>query len=294
MKDGILTWRNFAGALVTLAILGLVGGYMGWLHPLGDSLAVGRAFAVMAVLVTSVLASMAGMQRASFAATLLALFCGLQVFLAYGVNGPPGRIAIYQKNMLLRNAALEELAADIRAANPVAVTLQEVSEANLAMLEALAELYPHQQLCPWGSVGGTAVLSRLPMVEGSGVCAPGLAAMQVADGDREFWLVSVHLRWPYPYGQASHVRELLPVLARLEGPVIMAGDFNMVVWADAVKRLAAVTGTEAASPTFGTYTGFAPWLLLPIDHVFAPMGGRVSLRRALGSDHLGLLARVEL
>lgn len=294
MEDGILTWRNAAGTLVTLAIVALVGGYMGWLHPLGDSLAVGRAFAVMGVLLTAVLASMAGMQMASFAATLLALFCGLHVFLAYGVNGPPGRIAIYQKNMLFRNDALAGLEADIRAAKAVAVTLQEVSQANQAMLVALSDLYPHQQICPWGSVGGTAVLSRLPMVEGTGFCAPGLAAMQVADEGQRFWVVSVHLHWPWPYGQADHVRVLMPVLARLEGPVIMAGDFNMVVWADAVKRLAAITRTEAAAPTFGSYTGFEPWLILPIDHVFSPAGGRVTLRKALGSDHLGLLARVEL
>ena len=81
-EDGILTWRNAAGALVTLAIAVLAAGYLGWLHPLGDSLAVGRAFAVMGVLFAAVLASLAGMQMASFAATLFALICGLQVFLA--------------------------------------------------------------------------------------------------------------------------------------------------------------------------------------------------------------------
>jgi endonuclease/exonuclease/phosphatase (EEP) superfamily protein YafD len=31
---------------------------------------------------------------------------------------------------------------------------------------------------------------------------------------------------------------------------------------------------------------------LPIDHVISPGGGRLELRAPLGSDHLGVLARV--
>ena len=287
-------WRNAAGTLVTLAILSLAGGYLGWLHPLGDSLAVARPAAVMAVLLTAVLASMAGMQMASFGATLFAMLCGLQLFLAYTVPGPPGRVLVYQKNMLFKNDALAALEADIRAANPVAVTLQEVSEPNLVMLANLRDSYPSQQICPGKWVGGDAVASQLPMVEGTGFCAPGLAAMQVTDGKVTFWVVSVHLHWPWPFQQADHIKLLLPVLAKLEGPVIMGGDFNMVVWGSGVKSLAAATRTVAAGPTLGTYTGFEPWPRLAIDHVFAPAGGRTVLRGAFGSDHLGVLALVDL
>lgn len=293
LEEGSL-WRNLAGVLVTLAIIALAGGYLGWLHPLGDSLAVGRSFAVFAVLLTAVLANLAGMRFASFAASLFAMICGLQVLLAYQLPGPPGRLAIYQKNLMFKNAALAEVEADIRAANPLAIALQEVSEPNLVLLQALAETYPSQQLCPGGAVGGTAVASRLPMVEGTGFCAPGLAAMQVSTEAGSFWLVSLHLHWPWPFEQAEQVKTLLPVLAKLEGPVIMAGDFNMVVWAHSVRQLAEVTRTKSAGPTAGTYLGFDPLHRLPIDHVFAPLGGRVSLRPALGSDHLGVLALVEL
>ena len=159
-------------------------------------MAVGRAFAVIGVLLSAVLINMAGMQIASFAATLFAMICGMQVFLAYYLPGPPGRLLIYQKNMHFEIMELDALAADIRAANPLGITLQEVSEANLALLEGLKDSYPHQQVCPWGSVGGVAVASRLPMIEGTGFCAPGLAAMQV---------------------KQSHVMQLLGVLERFNG-----------------------------------------------------------------------------
>lgn len=294
VESGILTWRNAAGLLGVLAIMALAGGYLGALHPIGDSLAVGRAFAVIGVLLSAVLLNITGLQIASFAATLFAMICGMQVFLAYYLPGPPGRLLIYQKNMHFENLELEALAADIRAANPLGITLQEVSESNLALLEGLKDSYPHQQVCPWGSVGGVAVASRLPMIEGTGFCAPGLAAMQVKTEDNQFWLVSIHLHWPWPYQQRDHLKTLLPVLAKLEGPVILAGDFNMVEWAYAVKALADVTQTKAAGPTLGTYLGYQPWLRLPIDHVYAPSGGRVEARGAFGSDHLGLLAGVEL
>lgn len=293
MEEGSI-WRNLAGGLVTLAIIALAGGYLGWLHPLGDSLAVGRIFAVIAVLVAAVLANMAGMNFASFAASLFAMICGLQVLLAYQIPGPPGRITIYQKNVLFRNAALDELAADIRATGPMVVTLQEVTEANAAVLAELQDLYPAQHYCPAGGVGGQAVLSQLPLVPDTGFCAPGLAAMQVVYNEQRFWIVSVHLHWPWPYQQSDHVRSLLPVLDKLEGPVVIGGDFNMVAWSNALRVIGDISGTQTAGPTVGTYLGFDPWHRLPIDHVLAPSGGRVALRPALGSDHLGLLAGVEL
>lgn len=287
-------FRLLAGAALTLAILALFSGYLGWLHPLGDSLAVGRPYAIVAVLLLAVVANIVGLQLASFGAVLLAMITGLQLFLAFNWPGPPGRLTLYQKNLYFDNAALGALEADILAADPMMLTLQEVSEPNLALLDALKEALPHQLVCPGGRVGGTAIATRLMPVPGATICAPGLAAMQVQGETAEFWIVSVHLHWPWPYQQADHSLALLPVLTGLEGPVIMAGDFNMVRWGHAVRRLAVAARVQPAGPTMGTYLGFAPWMHLPIDHVFSPSGGRVIPRGLLGSDHLGLLAGVEL
>jgi endonuclease/exonuclease/phosphatase (EEP) superfamily protein YafD len=294
MDDDSPIFQLVAGVALTLTILALFGGYLGRLHPLGDSLAVGRPFAVVAVLLLAVVANMAGLQMASFGAVLLAMLTGLQLFMAFNWPGPPGRLTLYQKNLRFDNAALVALEADIRAANPMMLTLQEVSEPNLTLLAALKDMLPNQLVCPGGTVGGTAVATRLTPVEGAKICAPGLAAMQVRTNDAEFWIVSVHLQWPWPYEQADQTRALLPVLAGLEGPVIMAGDFNMVRWGSSVGRLAAAARVQPAGPTMGSYLGFAPWLRLPVDHVFSPSGGRVAPRSLLGSDHLGLFAGLEL
>lgn len=291
------TWQTAIGVALGLAILALAGGYLGWLHPLGDSLAVGRGIAAAAILIIAVFATFAGLRMAAFVSMLLALLTGGQVLLAYAWPGVAGQYSVYQKNLLYRNADLSGIEADIRAAAPQIVTLQEVSEPNLALLASLKDVFPHQHVCPGPRVGGTAILTQLTPVEGTAFCAPGLAVMQVVTGEEQqhrFWLVSVHLHWPFPYHQADHVDQLLPVLDLIDGPAIMAGDFNMVRWANSVTRMADILNVRPAGPTFGSYLGLSRLFHLPIDHVFATRGGRVAPRGALGSDHLGLLAQVEI
>ncbi|OYX20198.1 MAG: hypothetical protein B7Z04_06915 [Rhodobacterales bacterium 32-66-9] len=295
MDDENGNWQLVIGVALGIAVTALAGGYLGWLHPFGDSLAVGRGVAAAAIMVIAVFASFAGLRMAAFVSMLLALLTGGQVLLAYSWPGLPGSYSVYQKNMLFRNADLAALEADMRAANAQIVTLQEVSVPNLALLAALRDLYPYQQTCPGPRVGGTAILTRLTPVPGTAFCGPGLAALQVVagnEGQDRVWLVSVHLPWPWPYPQAERIERLLPILDRLQGPAILAGDFNMVRWANSVQRLSGILGTRPAGPTFGSYVGWSSRIGLPIDHVFAPRGGRVSPRGAFGSDHLGLLAEV--
>lgn len=290
-------WPILVASALVLAILLVLAGFLGRVHPMGDSLAVGRGLAVGAVLVLGIAASLLGMRVAAFWSILFALGAGTPVVLAQLLPGPPGQIAVYQKNLKFKNFDLPGLEADIRAADPAAVTLQEVSEPNLALLDALKDRLPYQLVCPFAAVGGTAVASRLTPVPGATVCAPGLSAMQViwpgAQGDVPVWIVSVHLHWPWPYSQADHAARLRPVLVGLQGPVLLAGDFNMVRWGASVKGLAAAARAIPAGPSPGTYLGFEPFLRLPIDHAFAPSGGRIELRGVHGSDHLGLLAWLE-
>jgi endonuclease/exonuclease/phosphatase (EEP) superfamily protein YafD len=294
--DDISVWPFLVGTGLTLAILLVLLGFLGWLHPMGDSLAVGRSLAVGAVLVLAIAASMLGMRVAAFWSILFALLAGAPVFLATLLPGPSGALVLYQKNLRFDNAELAAVEADIRQSGAVALTLQEVSEPNKALLAALADRFPHQQVCTFGPAGGVAVATALPPVPGAVVCAPGLAAMQVmvpdSQGQTPVWIVSVHLHWPWPNDQQKQVAGLLPVLEGLEGSVVMAGDFNMVRWAHSVRQMAAAARAVPAGPSNGTFLGFAPVLRLPIDHVFSSAGGRLDLRPALGSDHLGLLARL--
>ncbi|GAB1363733.1 endonuclease/exonuclease/phosphatase family protein [Rhodobacter sp.] len=289
--------RKALSLLAILAALPVLGGYLGMLHPLGDSLAVFRLQGAGALALLSAFAWRTGAVRLGRIGMLIAFVAGAPLVWSYGsAMGPEAGqgLRIYQKNMLFRNDDLAGLAQDIRDTSPDAVMLQEVSTANLDLMADLKSEYPHQLRCDFASVGGTALVTRLQPVEGQQVCTPGLAALRVQGPQGPLWLVSIHLHWPWPYGQPPHVQKLLPMLQGLEGPVVMAGDFNMVRWSWALSAMAGAARVTPAGPVQGTYTGFAPWLTLPIDHVFAPAGGKVETRPGLGSDHLGLLAEVGL
>ncbi len=118
--------------------------------------------------------------------------------------------------------------------------------------------------------------------------------MQVEGPQGRLWLVSIHLHWPWPYRQAAQLATLVPMIEGLDGPTVIAGDFNMVRWSTALGALRTAGRVRNAGPVRGTYPQFGPLLVLPIDHVLAPGGGTVALRPLLGSDHLGLVAEVGL
>lgn len=278
-----------AGLLLALAL-----GYLGRWHPAGDSFAVFRAQGAVALALLSGLGFLAGARRWAGIGLVVAGLTGGPLLVAYQAPGVAGDLTLYQKNTLFRNADLAALAADIRAVAPDMLTLQEVSDPNLALLAGLEDVLPHQIYCPFGSVGGTAVATRLLPVPGATICARGLAAMQVEGPQGRVWLVSIHLHWPWPYEQAAHLEALLPVIEGLEGPVVVAGDFNMVRWSAALAAVRQAARVSPAGPVRGTFPQFGPLLVLPIDHVMAPGGGSLELRPLAGSDHLGLLARVRV
>ncbi|WP_309667388.1 endonuclease/exonuclease/phosphatase family protein [Tabrizicola sp.] len=289
--------RFFRGVLVALAagvMLCLAAGYLGWLHPAGDSFAVFRAQGAMALALVAGLGFLAQARRMAAVLLVVAALAGGPVLLAYQIEGEAGALVLYQKNMLFRNSDLAGLEADIRAMAPEVLTLQEVSKANLALLASVSDLLPHQMFCPFAAVGGTAVATRLTPVPGSEICAKGLAAMQVEGPQGRLWLVSIHLHWPWPYRQAAQLETLVPLIAGLDGPMVIAGDFNMVRWSTALGGVRTAGRVRNAGPARGTYPQFGPLLVLPIDHVLAPGGGSIELRPLLGSDHRGLVGRLGL
>ncbi len=294
--------RRLAFWMVVPAWLGaafvLAAGFLGALHPAGDSLAVFRLQAALAVVVLSVvLAALSGRARRWLAAAGVAVVAAAPAALSWvhlPSAAPVPVITVYQKNLLFRLADREAIAADIRATGADVVTLQEVSGPNLALLEELREDYPHQAFCPFLGVGGTAVLSRFPAVAAP-VCpqARGATALKVGGPAGAFWVVSVHLHWPWPYGQSWHVEALMPDLAALDGPVMLAGDFNMVPWGASVRAMARAARVERVGPTATTLALLGGAVPLPIDHVLLPEAwtGTHEIRPALGSDHRGVVVR---
>jgi len=295
--------RRIAGAGALVMLAAVLAGYGGALHPAGDSLAVFRVpLALLGGLALLVWRPRGAVILAGLGLVALAVLPRLwalspvqavQAVQAGQAAQMPG-LTVYQKNLLFTLRDPGALVADIRARAPDIVTLQEVSTRNRAVLAVLRAEYPYQQYCDYRAVGGPAVLSRWPAVPGSAFCAQGLAGLQVETPEGRAWAMSLHLRWPWPHGQAEQLSELAPLLRGLAGPVVIGGDFNAVAWSRAVARVEAASGTRRAGGETATFALPYGGLGVAIDHVLASGAapGTTEVLDRLGSDHRGVLARV--
>ena len=299
-KQVIAVLRRLCWVILGLALFCLVAGYLGGLHPAGDSLAVFRVpFAGIAMIFAFVL------RQAPVAA-----LAGLVATFALVVNwfghspgadralraGPAGEgLTLYQQNMLYKNGGNAALVKTILELQPDVVTLEEVSARNKTVLTALQAHYPVQQFCPFRQTGGVAVLARDWDVIARLPCQPdlGLAALQVRTDQGPVWLAALHLPWPWPYGQEVKVAETVAQLGALQGPMVLAGDFNAVAWSTAVGQIAAAGGMARVGPYVGTFDLPVVDYSVGIDHVLAPNGwGDITVMPKFNSDHHGVLAQL--
>ena len=278
--------------------MALGGGFLGAYHPLGDSLAVFRPYALAALIFA--MFGFALWRQKTLTYISLAL-------LAYGLFSlrpqllPPAPVAgftLMQHNNLFKNDA-RDLVDYAKANAPDIITLQEITTLAVPQLAALRPEYPYQVICPFGAVGGVAILSKYRFIgeQGEG-CVEGLgmvsARVQIPAG--EVTVVSLHLHWPWPYGQAAHLKQVLPALAALKGPVFIGGDFNMVAWSNAVAQIEAATDTHTIGGLRFTKSLFSGLVQLPIDQVLGPVNWPASARLGprLGSDHNSMIAQFAL
>lgn len=274
-----------------LALGVLLYGFCGRWFESADSIALLRPLAALGVLVAAI-AVRHRFTRIMFAACGLVALASVAVFLwPSSVSQTEPSLRVYSKNLLALNTRIEDLAQDIRAAEPDVVMLQEVSDVNSALIEELSDELPYAHMCRFPAWIGIAVLSRTPFTAPP-LCSDqrAVAAAQVAVDGREFWAVSVHIPWHWPGPGSAGEDAALRVISQLEGPVLLAGDFNSFPWTHRVRRLAAAAGGEVLGPMRPTY--HLRGVPLFLDHVIAPNGGRVQTRPRIGSDHLGLVAEL--
>ncbi len=265
-----------------------LGSFAGSAHPIGDSLAIFRVPIALTLALLVIWSPWPAKLRWSVSVICLAAM-GHIAAQKY-VSHPKGPITIYQKNLRFENDQVDLIAADIDAAQPDIVALQELTSRNAALVRMLRGDYPHQASCALVEWARVAILSRWP-VEGE-ICieGQGLVGVQVMSPDGPFWAFSLHGFLPWPYDQTEQLELILPIIEDLEEPVVIAGDFNMVPWSYTLREFAHRTNTTRTGPLFSTSRRYGA--RLPIDHVFAPGGGQAEARPVLGSTHTGVLANV--
>lgn len=298
-----------AAASILTGVLVLFSFLAPWV-PLADSLADFRFHLTALILLSAVLLAvsrawrLAGLAAAISIAGIAGMAPAFPIRGASEIDGKAPAITVVQLNLSFRNVTPDAVADFIRGEDADIVTLQEVTDKSGRAIDILAADYPFRVRCSARRIGGPAILSRLPVAPGVAkgcIDGEGMAWMRVMAGGKPVTVASLHLHWPYPFGQAKQIDRLESPLKQLPRPVLLAGDFNAAPWSHAVDRIAQATGTSvAAGLRFSfdiKFNSWAPPIAIPIDHILLPQGLTpldVRLGPGPGSDHLSVVARISL
>ncbi|MAM61173.1 endonuclease/exonuclease/phosphatase family protein [Maritimibacter sp. UBA3975] len=283
-----------------VCLLLVVAGYLGRVHPAGDSVAVFRVYFAGLLVLSGVGLMIVGPRGAG--AVNAALGAGIIAtlgILPWGTQQDPqtGQGAVirhYQKNLLFHNDNPVEVLEDILARDPDIVTLQEAVGRSGNVLAPLMRTYPAHIACDAPESYGLAIFARWPAIDGTAFCGDRLAGVQVEAPEGPLWVVATHLRWVWPYPNAENADAIAARIAQLDGPIALGGDFNVVPWAHSVTQIAEAGGLTRVGRSAVTFAA-GGLLRVQIDHVLATGGtGRSERLPRLGSDHWGVWAEYSL
>lgn len=299
----VLALLSSAPLAVALASLSGIG------HRWIDLLAQFVAPAMMAAIILAVGALALKLRAASIWIGLVCialLIAGFpQWFPAKGWRSGDQEFTVYFANLYVGNDDVEAIAASIRAAEPDVVVLIEASDTAGANLDTLLLGLPYR-VTTSRTTGGSGparsiIASRWPVED----LAPELqqlhgVAVRVETPSGPVTVAGVHLTRPWPYqfqwGQIIQAQELIEWRRSVDGPLVIAGDFNSVSSARIGRMIRADAGLIAAPGWPGTWHSAMPaWTAITIDQVYrSPDLALVERRlgRANGSDHRPVVTRL--
>ena len=205
---------------------------------------------------------------------------------------PVLRLFIANVNTQTGNASMLQDA--IAEAEPDVVLLEEVSDAWMTRLASLDEQYPHNVTFPRPDNFGIALYSKHPLenvkIDFLGEAAVPTIVATLRVDDRFVQFVGTHPLPPVGERGSRLRNEQLRLVgeyvASLDGPAILAGDFNTTPWTSHFKNLLKQTGMSNSAAGYGlqaTWPADNVLLRIPLDHcLISP--DLVVVNRAVGPD----------
>jgi endonuclease/exonuclease/phosphatase (EEP) superfamily protein YafD len=224
-----------------------------------------------------------------------------------GERPSPGApvIRVYSANVWIRNPDVAAIRRSIEAADADIVMLIELGPEARDHMDDLLEGYPYrtETRSSGERLERAVIAARFPISE-FGRRADGLHAIMATGetplGPMTFIVTHLTRPWPfeYQYGQISQVESLTERVAPLDGPVLIAGDFNSVT-AGRIGRMIRTDMDLVAAPGWpGTWPSQAPSPLgMTIDQVYVTRDLAVRSRRLgepNGSDHRPVITEIGL
>ena len=220
-----------------------------------------------------------------------------------------GTVTMMTHNLFGMNYEMEKVVAAIRGEDPDIIVLQEYfGEQATDLHPLLLADYPFFVRCRGGKRANLGLYSRLPLTQVEDGACPNnaygttrtahiLAEFQTEDG-KPFSVITTHMDWPLPVArQREQLSALSAVVDKIEGPMILAGDFNSTPWSYALRDFVARNGLARETVNLVTYPlswyYFGAWRdtnpFQPLDHL-KTRGGIVvhdlHAGRRTASDHL--------
>lgn len=287
----------------------LVLGFLGAAHPALDSFAHFRAHLAVLMGLLALPLLFTSLKREGAMVLLFAILAfGTTLGVTREFLGGSGaaktevsgaRYSLVQINLRYDNPEPKGVLQMVARERPDVIAYEEAGPEWGKWLGILQGGYPHRLDCHNAATGlSVGILSRRPFAENRQTACAGdgkLAMAPVDFGGSVVTVAAFHSWWPWPGEQAQLIDAISPELQKIQGPRIMAGDFNAVPWSHAVHRMEQASGTRALSGIGGTWMAdilpvtLAPYLGLPIDQILVSHeieAPQVSAREDAGSDHL--------
>jgi endonuclease/exonuclease/phosphatase (EEP) superfamily protein YafD len=217
-----------------------------------------------------------------------------------GAVSPAERaLRIMSFNTRLASENGEAVAAEVLRDAPDVAILIEFGEHKRGALDKLKAAYPYQADCLAASECYMAIVAKAPfanVASRTGWEGPPLMRATLGPESGNVTVIGVHtIRFPHQRAQLRQIDALTRYLDDVEGPVIVAGDFN----ATPFSRLLNTFAERSRMARLTYYPSWPAWLRLPqlaIDHVFVGRGIRETetprIGENAGSDHYPVIAEV--
>ena len=171
-------------------------------------------------------------------------------------------------------------------------------------LPRLSAVFPYRVGCDSRGACDSLLLSRHPLdavsVRDLSHFSPDrdLEARVAIDG-RTVTLLDVHLTKPYfDAAEEGEIAALVRQVRKIDGPVVVAGDFNAAPWSPPLVTLTREAGLRFGPRLVSTWPVLAGGAGVPIDHVLTGGPAEIvqlgALPSAFGSNHRGLVAEIGL
>jgi len=222
------------------------------------------------------------------------------------VVGLEPQLKVVTVNVSYRQFSPRRFLEIVREVDADVVVVQELTPYAAEVLAPLDEILPNHFKMPAEGRFGIAVWSRLPLESATPFALGRQPAIEarVRFGDTAFTVLGVHLNAPTSPRRAAARNNELKLLAErsaaIEGPLVVAGDFNLTPYSPLFGDWLAASGltdTRRGRTPSVSWPAVLPILGIPIDHVAVSPEFTILAHRRLpnfGSDHYGVLAELAL